>query len=86
MSGWQFEEGYSYITTDVAVANLSVEYDAGTHWIAQLAAGGSPSSMIDTAMPVKAINSRGNPIAGDAELASTTSSVPSESDRFDHEL
>ncbi len=60
---------------DLAVANLSVEYDAGTHWIARLAAGGSPSSSIDSAVPVKAVNARGNAVAGDATLASTTSSL-----------
>lgn len=60
---------------DLAVANLSVEYDAGAHWIARLAAGGSPASSIDSAVPVKAVNARGNPIAGDATLVSTTSSL-----------
>jgi hypothetical protein len=60
---------------DVAVANLSVEYDAGAHWIARLAAGGSPASSIDTAVPVKAVNARGNAVAGDATLGSRTSSL-----------
>jgi hypothetical protein len=60
---------------DMAVANLSVEYDAGTHWIARLSAGGSPSASIDTKMPVKAMNARGNPVAGDATLVSTSSSL-----------
>ena len=61
--------------SNVALANLAVEYDPDAHWMLRLAAGGSPSSTADAKSVVQTQSATGAAITADARIETTSSAA-----------
>jgi hypothetical protein len=75
VTGTRYVATKASASSEVVLANLSVEYDPTPHWILRLAAGGSPSSTAASTTSVQMQDLRGTPITADAKLETSSSSV-----------